>query len=119
LAAIVAAEPAFEVEFVAVRRWPASALGPGVVWLEPDPAAPFVRLTREVWGGFPACPPYGRADDELEAHLTIAIDDPTRFDGAEDEAARFLPIRRATGSVSLPVQGSDGRYRTRRRFRLG
>jgi hypothetical protein len=119
LAAIFAGEPAFEVGLVAVRRWEASDIGPGVVWLEPAPAAPFVRLTRAVWAAFPEAPPYGRNDDALEAHLTIAIDDPAHFDAAEQEASPFLPFRRVVRSVSLLVQDADGRYRTRSRFRLG
>jgi 2'-5' RNA ligase len=119
LAGICAGEAAFDVSLVAVRRWAASAMGPGVVWLEPRPSEPFVRLTRAVWAAFPECPPYGREDDELEPHLTIAIDDPGHFDDVARDAARFLPIRRASRSVSLLVEGSDGRYRTRRRFPLG
>ena len=119
LAGICASEPAFDVELVAVRRWVASDIGPGVVWLEPAPAEPFVRLTRAIWAAFPDCPPYGREDDDLEAHLTIAIDDPGRFGAVEGEAARFVPFRRRARSVSLLVQGDDGRYRTRRRFPLG
>jgi hypothetical protein len=119
LAGICAREPAFEVEFATVRRWEASDIGPGVVWLEPRPSAPFVRLTRAVWAAFPDCPPYGRDDDEIEAHLTIAVDDPSRFAAVERAAADLLPFRRAARSVSLLVQGGDGRYRTRRRFVLG
>jgi 2'-5' RNA ligase superfamily len=119
LAAICAHERAFEVELIAVRRWEASDIGPGVVWLQPSPAEPFVRLTRAVWAAFPECPPYGREDHELEAHLTIAIDDPTHFNAVESEAAALLPVRRAAHSVSLLVEGADGRYRTRRRFPLG
>jgi hypothetical protein len=119
LAAIVAGEPAFDVELAAVRRWEASDIGPGVVWLEPRPSAPFVRLTRAVWAAFPESPPYGREDDELEAHLTIAIDDLARFDSVAAEALRFVPFRRRASSVSLLVEGVNGRYRTRRRFPLG
>jgi 2'-5' RNA ligase len=116
---IVAGVPAFDVGFEAVRRWPASELGTGVVWLEPTPSEPFVALTRAIWAAFPDYPPYGRPDDELEAHLTIAIDDPARFDAAEAEACRLVPFRRRATAVTLLVQGPDGRWRTRRRFALG
>ena len=119
LSAICAVEPAFEVDLVAVRRWEPSDFGPGVLWLQPRPAEPFVRLTRAVWSAFPDSPPYGREDDELEAHLTIAIDDPGHFDAVEGAVAALLPFRRAARAVSLLVQGADGRYRTRRRFGLG
>jgi 2'-5' RNA ligase len=119
LALIAAAQPPFEVRFARVRRWPGSEIGPGVVWLEPEPASPFVALTRAVWAAFPDCPPYGRPDDELVAHLTIAIDDPARFDDAGKAAVPFLPFRRSAARMSLLVEEDDGSYRTRRRFRLG
>jgi hypothetical protein len=102
-----------------VRRWPPSAYGPGVVWLEPEPSAPFVALTRSVWAAFPDHPPYGRKDDDLEAHLTIAIDDQARFDAVEADAGRLVPFRRRATVVALLVEGPDGRWRTRRRFALG
>jgi 2'-5' RNA ligase len=116
---IVAGARAFDVELAAVRRWPASDHGPGVVWLAPEPAEPFVALTRAIWAAFPDHPPYGREDDELEAHLTIAIDDPARFDAVEAEARSFVPFRRRVTVVALLVESVDGRWRTRRRYALG
>jgi hypothetical protein len=116
---IVARTTAFDVTFSAVRRWETSELGPGVVWLAPEPAAPFVALTRAIWAEFPEHPPYGREDDDLEAHLTLAIDDPSRFDAAEAEARQLLPFRRHVNTVALLVEGPDGRWRTRRRYSLG
>jgi hypothetical protein len=119
VAGIAAAQPPFVVEFAHVRRWYTSELGPGVVWLEPEPSAPFVALTRAVWAAYPDCPPYGRPDEELEPHLTIAIDDPARFDEAEAEAAPYVPFRRVVASMLLLVERADGSFRTRRRLRLG
>jgi hypothetical protein len=116
---IVGRTKAFDVDVVAVRRWPPSDFGPGVVWLEPEPAEPFVGLTRAIWAAYPDCPPYGREDDDLQAHITIAVDDPTRFDAVETEAARSVPFQRRVTTVSLLAEGPDGRWRTRRRFALG
>ena len=116
---IVARAPAFGVEFVRVRRWPSSDYGPGVVWLAPEPADPFAALTRAIWAAYPDCPPYGREDDDLEAHLTIAIDDPSNFDTVEAEASRLVPFHRRATTVALLVENADGRWRTRRRFALG
>jgi len=116
---LVARTKAFDVAFNHARRWPPSDIGPGVVWLEPEPAEPFVALTRAIWSEFPDYPPYGREDDEIEAHLTIAIDDPSHFDAAEAAAAEFLPFRRHVNTVALLIEGPDGRYRTRRRYSLG
>ena len=119
VAEIVARTRAFDVDFSRVRRWGPSDHGPGVVWLQPVPADPFVALTRAIWAEFPDQPPYGRADDDLQAHLTIAIDDPARFDGAEAEARPWLPFGRHVNTVALLVEGPDGRWRTRRRYSLG
>ena len=116
---LVARTKAFDVSFSRVRRWEPSEYGLGAVWLEPEPAAPFVALTRAIWAEFPDFPPYGRDDDDLEAHLTIAIDDPAHFDAAEAGAAEFLPFRRHVNTVALLIEGPDGRYRTRRRYSLG
>ena len=63
---IVASVAAFDVELSAVRQWPSSSYGPGVVWLQPVPPSPFVELTRRIWRAFPDYPPYGR--DEGVAH---------------------------------------------------
>jgi 2'-5' RNA ligase len=116
---IVARTKAFDVAFTRVRRWAPSDHGPGVVWLEPEPAEPFEALTRAIWAEFPEQPPYGREDDDLEAHLTLAIDDPARFDAAEAEAREHLPFRRHVNVAALLVEGPDGRWRTRRRYSLG
>jgi hypothetical protein len=43
-----------------------------VLWLDPDPADPFRRLTAAVWDAFPAYPPFGGAYDDVIPHLTIA-----------------------------------------------
>jgi 2'-5' RNA ligase len=119
VAEIVARTRAFDVDFSQVHRWGPSDHGPGVVWLAPAPAEPFVALTRAIWAEFPEHPPYGREDDDLEAHLTIAIDDPARFDAAAIEAQRWLPFGRHVNTVALLVEGPDGRWRTRRRYSLG
>ena len=54
---IVAAEPVFAFQLTAVRRFP------NVVWLEPEPAEPFQRLTRALAAAFPDYPPYGGAHE--------------------------------------------------------
>jgi 2'-5' RNA ligase len=109
----------FDVAFRAVRRWPASAAGPGVVWLEPDPAAPFATLTSRLWARFPETPPYGEADAEIVPHLTIAIDEPSRFDAAEVIATATLPFRRGVRAIELVVEGPTGRWRRAGSYRLG
>jgi 2'-5' RNA ligase len=119
LAAIARGEPAFHVAFRSVRQWPPKAHGPGVVWLAPEPAEPFVRLTRAVWAAWPDTPPYGRDDDDLEAHLTIAIDEASRFDAVQAQAARWLPFAREVRLMALLIEGADGRWTEARTYPLG
>lgn len=66
LAAICAKTPVFEVTFPQLGRFPK------VLYLDPDPAAPFIDLTQAVWHAFPSCPPYGGVFDGIVPHLTLA-----------------------------------------------
>ena len=54
LAAIAAAEPAFPVTFARFGTFPGSTDRPDVLYLEPTPAEPFVRLTTALWAHWPA-----------------------------------------------------------------
>jgi 2'-5' RNA ligase len=85
---ILAAEPAYPVVFASVARFP------GVVYLEPEPAEAFRRLTRALAGAFPDYPPYEGAYDEIVPHLTVAAEVP---DDYLDAAAHALP-------ASLPIR---------------
>src|SRR5690606_40577695 len=64
---------AFEFELTEVR-W----FDEDVVWVEPKPAEPFLRLTELVVARWPEFPPYQGAHAELVPHLTIAQDCPRR-----------------------------------------
>ncbi|MEO5703861.1 MAG: 2'-5' RNA ligase family protein [Candidatus Limnocylindrales bacterium] len=118
--AVIAAAPMFDARFQEVRRWePGGGASEGVVWLEPEPSAPFNELTRLLFAAFPAYPPYGGMHDETIAHVSLAAIDRTHQDAVEAEARRWLPFRRRVRVATLIVEGEDGRWRTRRRFRLG
>ncbi|HYI21334.1 MAG TPA: 2'-5' RNA ligase family protein [Candidatus Limnocylindrales bacterium] len=85
---IVAAEPAFPFRLTAVGRWP------NVVYLEPDPAEPFRRLTLALAAAFPDFPPYEGAHANVVPHLTIAQDVPEDYLAAAQHALPgMLPIR--------------------------
>ncbi len=66
LASILEPITAFDCCFLQTR-W----FGEDVLWLDPDPAEPFHRLTNAVWGAFPSCPPYGGAHQDVIPHLTV------------------------------------------------
>ncbi|NJP89018.1 2'-5' RNA ligase family protein [Nonomuraea sp. FMUSA5-5] len=96
--------PAVDVTFREIRRF---AGEPGVVFLAPEPAKPFVRLTEAVTGRWPGTPPYGGRYDEIVPHLTLGED------GAVDEAwvAGELPVTARVTAVSLLVRDAGGHWR--------
>jgi len=70
LAALFAAQPSFRIGFEGTARFP------GVLYLEPQPAAPIVALTELVAAAYPEYPPYGGIYPAVTPHLTIAqVDD--------------------------------------------
>jgi hypothetical protein len=110
----------FHVAFREVGRFePGGGAPNGVVWLAPDPVAPFLSLIDRLSNAFPDYPPYGGVFDEVIPHLTLADDDATRMDSNVAEASRHLPFRRRVSDAALLVESADGRWRTRRRFPLG
>ena len=109
--------PAF---FVALERlgW----FGERVVWLAPNPAEPFQRLTAAVTAHFPGVRPYDGAFDEVVPHLTIGHDHPAPALTAAGEAIEaHLPIRSRVDTLRLitgrPEPG--GSWLTRALFPLG
>ncbi|MBY8848058.1 2'-5' RNA ligase family protein [Saccharothrix longispora] len=83
--------------------------GEDVLWLAPEPASPFRRLTEAVWGRFPEYPPYGGAVAEAVPHLTVGstpVADVAALRDAERELAGALPFRAEVGQVRL-IAGGD------------
>ena len=56
----------FDYRFPALRRLP------GIVYLAPEPAAPFRLMIRSLAEHYPDYPPYGGIHDDVVPHLTIA-----------------------------------------------
>jgi 2'-5' RNA ligase len=111
LAAMAGEVQAFEVRFGTVSRWP------GVVYLEPEPRAPFTALIERVAARFPDHPPYGGAIDEVIPHLTVAeaAEGPSPLEPL-DAIQAALPFRTPARALDVIAQGMDGRWR--RRWRL-
>ncbi len=117
---IMAAQPTFEVELTMTRRFPSSDPSvDAVLWLAPEPAEPFIRLTDALAAAYPAYPPYGGAHDVVIPHLTIATEDPAHFDELESVIEAHLPVQRAALEAALLVEDADGRWSTARSFGLG
>ena len=117
LASLFAALPRFRASFVEVRRFP------GVLYLAPEPAASFRRLTQHVFARFPEAPPYEGRFAEVVPHLTVAhAGESAQFDSIAAElgrAARLaFPIVADVRAVSL-IEKRDGRWRGRTDFALG
>lgn len=93
-------------------RW----FGDEVLYLEPDPAAPFVWMTERLAVRFPEYAPYGGAFDELVPHLTVAM----RGSAAIEQVLReALPVAAVASEALLMEEGEDAMWRVRERFRFG
>ena len=95
---------------------------PGVFYLAPEPAEPFVELTRKVLRCFPEHPPYGGAFDTIVPHLTVVHAGEAEQRAAADDlaglSARGGGIRSRCGQLTL-IENSSGRWRELRAFALG
>jgi 2'-5' RNA ligase len=109
---VLARFPAFSFRLSRLRRFPE-----GAVYLAPEPAEPFVRLTEAFGDEFPDYPPYGGIHAELIPHLTVAQEP----DAPADELAeieRHLPIRCIARETWLMVENANHQWRRRSTFRL-
>ena len=107
LAGVVAAEPAFDLRLGEIGRFA------GTLYLRPDPAEPFRRLTATLAGAWPDHPPYGGAYDDVVPHLTVADGEAEDvLDGVEAALDGFSPITARITSVDRWT--FDGRRWVRR-----
>ena len=111
LRTLFAASTAFRVRF-RETRW----FGQEVLYLAPEPAAPFVWMTERLAARFPAYTPYGGAFDEIVPHLTVAMLGTAEI---ETRLREGLPLETAASEVLLMVEGADDRWSVRERFPLG
>lgn len=118
LGAAVSTVPAFDCAF---RRteW----FGDDVLWLAPEPDAPFRELTRAVVAAFPAHQPYGGIYDEPTPHLTVGelrLGSAAELTAAERAVCAHLPIRaRVDQAVLLAGRPERGSWRAVAEFALG
>ncbi|MFL5954693.1 MAG: 2'-5' RNA ligase family protein [Gaiellaceae bacterium] len=107
LAQLFAKFPSFDFELDRVERFEE-----GVVWLHPQPSAPFEDLTAAVWQRWPDHPPYEGAFDEPIPHLTVSE--------IEIDVNVQLPIASRAREVTLIEEVEPGgAYATRLRIPLG
>jgi 2'-5' RNA ligase len=105
LGAVVAAEPAFDVAFRRFGRFPS------VLWLDPEPADPFRRLTHALWEAWPQTPPYAGRFDDVTPHLTVAEHaDDALLDAVAADVEPGLPVSMTVTEAALLAVG-DGSWR--------
>jgi 2'-5' RNA ligase len=114
--ALAAAVEPFDYTLDAVHEWP-----DGVVYLEPQPSEPFVRLTRQLVERFPEHQPYGGlfTVDEVIPHCTVVHTD--------DARARADTAASVAGALPIPCSADEfwlmhevnGRWQRHTPFRLG
>jgi 2'-5' RNA ligase len=94
---------------------------PHVLYLAPEPAEPFRRLTEAVAAAYPAHPPYGGVFEEVIPHLTVAEGDRETLLRAEAEIRQWLPIQSRAVEVTLleEIEPDPGRWEPRARVLLG
>lgn len=106
--------PSFDAAFERVERFE-----PGIVWLAPEPEAPFVELTERVARRWPEHPPYEGAHEDVIPHLTIADDaSPADVEALCEAVRRELPIRARVEAVELWREDEAGQWSPLARFPL-
>lgn len=103
VAAIVGAEPAFDVTFETV-----GGFVDGIITLLPEPAEPFARLTARLAERFPQTPPYGGQFEEVVPHLTLDHHATgATVDSVTAELGGLLPVRTRLERVDLQWWAND------------
>jgi len=114
LAELISAVPAFDLTFARTARFT------DVLYLEPDPAGPFVALTHAIEREWPDQPPYGGHYETIVPHLTIAEpEDPGVFDEIAAEVEPQLPIVTRVSEATLFVEDHAGHWHEHGRLPFG
>ena len=103
---------AFSFRLSRLERFPEGAL-----YLAPDPAEPFVRLTGAFGARFPDYRPYGGIHAEVIPHLTVAHDPDAPLAELAD-IRDHLPITCRAREIWLMCEDADHRWRSRSSFPL-
>ena len=91
----------------------------GVLYLRPEPAAPFLALIEEAKRRYPQFPPYDKPGLEIVPHVTVATnDDSELLDRIEAQLAAALPIRALALDLWLVERRPEG-WALRNRLPLG
>jgi 2'-5' RNA ligase len=102
---LVAAVPAFDVEFCEFGRFPST------LWLAPRPADPFIRLTTAIERRWPDTPAYAGRFPTIVPHLSIGdAVDPDMLGHVVTDVAPRLPFPARIDELVLMVRDADARW---------
>lgn len=111
----IAGITSFRFQLTEVRQFP------GILYLAPEPAAPFASMTAAMANAFPAHPPYGGRFASIVPHLTIAHFEPPALPALEAELRNVLaelgPIPCHCREIEL-IENTTGRWRLMATFPL-
>lgn len=111
---LFATQPAISFSLTRLAEFPDETL-----WLAPEPAEPFRRLTTLILDRYPDYPPYEGIHDEVIPHLTVTSGEASLRDELEAALTPHLPVRAEAREVVLLEEQADEHWRTRERFPLG
>jgi hypothetical protein len=89
----------------------------GVVYLAPEPVAPFEQLTATLRKQWPQAPPYGAAFESTVYHLTVTRRS-SLLEQVRQDLTRFLPVEAEARQVHLFERTATDMVRTVGRFPL-
>jgi 2'-5' RNA ligase len=115
LAAIIGSTPSFRVVLRETGRLRGAAV---YLYLAPDPAEPFIRLTEAIVDGFPGHRPYDGEFDQVVPHLTVAQGDDSLLHEAERDVVGGLPIESVVNEALLLAEDEPNWGRCQVRARL-
>jgi hypothetical protein len=104
----ISATPPFEFRLATVGRFP------GVLYLIPEPSAPFAELIKSIAGRFPEYPPYAGEFQSVIPHLTIADGGDSQVTDAECQLLALMSERGpvvATCYTLTLIENSTGRWK--------
>lgn len=118
LAAVLARHRRFDYSLTELRTFPRT------VWVAPEPAAPFVALTRAIETAFPGTLHWGGTFDEVIPHVTLAdMIDEGRLDETlariRPRVEPLLPLTLVADEAVVLVEQPDGRAGIAARLPLG
>ena len=112
---VVASAERFEVTFRATACFEGDT---PTLYLVPEPAAPFVELTRALVAAFPAYPPYGGIHDDVVPHLTVATAAADTLASVAAAVSASLPLSTAVTEAWLMARDERAWWHLRSRFAL-